>query len=90
MNQTVAQARASGFQQVERPSVPSLCPYGNTSFRCLVYSAAGTAGRLYSKVLMTGYNGYFLKIRVDWAQSSKQTQADADQALQTFVPALLR
>jgi hypothetical protein len=40
-------------------------------------------------MLMTGYNGMVLIIRADWAQAIQLTQADADKALQAFVPALI-
>ncbi|MBV8391786.1 MAG: hypothetical protein JOY81_01255 [Alphaproteobacteria bacterium] len=85
-----AQAKINGFTQFERPAVPSACTYGSVTFRCLVVSASGQRGRVFSKIMMTGYNGSYLKIRADWTQASGQTQADADQALQTFVTALLR
>jgi hypothetical protein len=89
VDQTAAQAKLNGYSRFERPAVASICTYGTTSFRCLVYSASGGSGRVYSKLLMTGYNGYFLKIRIDWSQASKHTQVEADQALQAFVTALL-
>jgi hypothetical protein len=85
-----AQAKLNGLTQFERPAVPSSCVYGSVTFRCLVVSASGQRGRVFSKLLMTGYNGFFLRIRVDWTQAAGQTQADADQALQAFLPALLR
>ena len=45
---------------------------------------------VYSKLLLTGYREHFVKIRIDWGQSPglQQTSADADAALQAFVPAL--
>lgn len=90
ITEAAAQAKLNGLSQFERPSVPSACTYGSTTFRCLVVSASSGRGRAFSKLLMTGYNNYFLKIRADWTQASGQTQADADQALQAFIPALLR
>ncbi|HZP98388.1 MAG TPA: hypothetical protein VFB13_02540 [Reyranella sp.] len=82
--------KADGFTNFERPAVPSDCRYGSIAFRCIVYSALAQRDRLFSKLLLTGYNGYFLKIRVDWSQGSGQTTADADRALQAFVPALVK
>jgi hypothetical protein len=83
------QIKGAGMSQFERPTVPSVCPYGSIAFRCIVYSASARSGRFYSKMLMTGYNGYFLKIRIDWSQAENQTQAAADQVLSAFVPALV-
>ena len=46
--------------------------------------------RVYSKLLLTGYQLHFIKIRIDWGQSGnlQQTSAEADAALQAFIPAL--
>ena len=41
-------------------------------------------------LLLTGFRDNFVKIRVDWSQAHQQTAADADAALQAFVPALMR
>ncbi|MBS0518239.1 MAG: hypothetical protein JSR90_06075 [Proteobacteria bacterium] len=89
VNQAQSQLKASGYGQFERPTVASACSYGGITFRCIVYSVNSTGGRLFSKLLMTGYHDYFLKIRVDWAQATGQSQADADKALQAFIPALV-
>lgn len=87
-NQAENQLRAGGFKQFERPTVPSTCVYGAVSFRCLTYSVSSPSGRLYSKLLMTGYHDNFLKIRIDWSQGAGQTPAEAEQALAAFVGAL--
>ncbi len=84
------QAKANGLTRFERPAVSSSCTYGTTTFRCIVFNAAGGSARAYSKMLMTGYNGFVLVIHADWALANQTTQADADAALQAFVPALLR
>ncbi|MBS0221723.1 MAG: hypothetical protein JSR91_13370 [Proteobacteria bacterium] len=88
LNDIAAEFKSKGYGQIERPAVPSSCAYGSVTFRCIVYSVSSTGGRLFSKLLMTGYHDYFLKIRIDWASSS-DTQADADRALQSFVSALI-
>ena len=84
------QARNSGLTGFERPPVPSACSYGSVAFRCIVYSANSGNGRLYGKMLLTGYHDYFLKILAEWTQLSGQTAADADKVLESFVPALVR
>jgi hypothetical protein len=84
------QVRFGGYTNFERPSVPSTCTYGSLSFRCITYSAVNQGNaRLYTKMLLTGYRDHFLSIRVDWSQARQQTAADADAALQAFVPALM-
>lgn len=85
------QFKFGGYTQFQKPSVPSTCTYGAVSFRCVTYSGMNQANsRVFSKVLLTGFRDHFVKIRVDWAQSHQQTAADADAALQAFVPALMR
>ena len=85
------QFKFGGYTQFQKPSVPSTCTYGAVSFRCITYSGVTQANsRVFSKVLLTGFRDHFVKIRIDWAQSHQQTAADADAALQAFVPALMR
>ena len=43
--------------------------------------------RVYSKLLLTGFREHYVKIRIDWGQALQQ--ADADAALQAFIPALM-
>ena len=84
------QSRFAGYSNFERPSVSSTCVYGSARFRCISYSAATQFNtRLYSKVLMTGYRDHFVRIRIEWWPMRQQTAADADAALQAFVPALM-
>jgi hypothetical protein len=85
------QIKGSGYVNFQKPAVPSSCSYGAVAFRCITYSAMSQANmRVYSKLLLTGYQLHFIKIRIDWGQSAglQQTSADADAALQAFIPAL--
>jgi hypothetical protein len=45
--------------------------------------------RVYSKLLLTGYQNHFIKVRIDWGQALQQASSDADAALQAFIPALM-
>ena len=85
------QFKYAGYTAFQKPSVPSSCTYGAVTFRCISYSGITQANsRIYSKLLLTGFRDHFVKIRIDWAQSHQQSAADADAALQAFVPALMR
>ncbi|ODT18453.1 MAG: hypothetical protein ABS35_23640 [Kaistia sp. SCN 65-12] len=85
------QFKFAGYTQFQKPSVPSTCTYGAISFRCLTYSGVTQGNqRVFSKLLLTGFRDNFVKIRVDWSQAHQQTSADADAALQAFVPALMK
>src|SRR5471030_906978 len=70
-NASEQQIRTAGYTRFKRPTVPSTCSYGATAFRCIVYSAQTGGTRLYSKMLLTGYNGYFVKIPVIWSIADK-------------------
>lgn len=85
------QFKYAGYTGFQKPSVPSSCTYGSVTFRCVTYSGVTQGNsRVYSKLLLTGFRDHFVKIRIDWAQSHQQSAADADAALQAFVPALMR
>lgn len=90
LQETDRALKTSGYGHASRPSVSSVCTYGSLSFRCIIYSATAPSGRLFSKVLLTGYRDHFLKIKIDWSQGNNQTVADADKALQAFIAALIR
>jgi hypothetical protein len=83
------QVKSAGYTNFERQAVASTCAYGAVTFRCAIYSAASPSGRLYSKMLLTGYNGYFVKIRIDWSQAAGHSVSDADRTLESFVTALM-
>jgi hypothetical protein len=84
------QVSGSGLRQFERPSVPSSCTYGSTTFRCITYSAVTQNNvRLYSKLLLTGFREHFVAIHIDWGQAMQHSSGDAEAALQAFVPALM-
>jgi len=90
LDSVAQQVKGSGFTNLERPPVPSTCTYGSVIFRCITYSVLSQANtRFYSKLLLTGYQNNFVKIRIDWSQGHQQTSADAEAALQAFVPALM-
>ena len=85
------QFKFAGYTNFEKPSVPSVCTYGGISFRCITYSGVTQANqRIFSKLLLTGFRDNFVKIRIDWSQAHQQTSADAEAALQAFIPALMR
>ena len=81
----------SGYSHFERPSVPSSCSYGGVTFRCITYGALARGNaRIYSKLLLTGYREHFVAIHIDWGQALQHSSADAEAALQAFIPALMR
>ncbi len=89
MAEAEQQARGSGLGGFEKPAAPATCSYGAVVFRCTVYSASSAQGRMYGKLLLTGYHDNFVKIVAEWNQADNSTVADADKALSAFIPALM-
>jgi len=89
MAEAEQQARGSGLTGFEKPAVPATCSYGPVVFRCTVYSAHTGNGRVYGKLLLTGYHDNFVKIVAEWSQADNSTVTDADKALNAFIPALM-
>jgi hypothetical protein len=88
--QAEQQAQASGLSGFEKPAVPATCTYGALAFRCIVYSASTGNGRIYGKLLLTGFRDNFVKIIAEWSQADNMTLADADKVLAAFIPALMQ
>src|SRR5437868_7425322 len=80
MAEAEQQARGSGLTGFEKPAVPAVCSYGAIVFRCTVYSASTGTGRVYGKLLLTGYRDNFVKIVAEWSQADNSTVTDADKA----------
>jgi len=89
MAEAEQQAKGSGLSGFEKPAVPAVCSYGAVVFRCTVYSASTGNGRVYGKLLLTGYRDNFVKIVAEWSQAENSTVTDADKALGAFIPALM-
>jgi hypothetical protein len=84
------QVNDRGYSHFQRPSVPSSCSYGTTTFRCITYGALSPNNvRIYSKLLLTGYREHFVAINVEWGQAMQHSGAYAEAALQAFIPALM-
>lgn len=76
--------------RVELPA--SLCAYGAVTFRCVTFTAISADGTqpLLGNLLLTGYRGYFLKLRADWRRGAPDDTAAVERVLQTFVGTVLR
>lgn len=88
----VAARQIGKYRDLRVVQAPTTCPYGAVVFRCSTLSAVSADGSqpLYTKLLLTGYRGYFLKLRVDWRQNAPADAAEVERMLQTFVGAILR
>ncbi len=84
--------RAGKYRDLRLVQAPTTCSYGAVVFRCATLAAISSDGTqpLYTRLLLTGYRRYFLKLRVDWRQNSPDDTAEVERVLQTFVGAILR
>ena len=62
---------------------------GRSSFAAPSTVRSTGNGRIYGKLLLTGYHDNFVKIVAEWNQADNSTVADADKALSAFIPALM-
>lgn len=84
--------RSGKYRDLRLVQAPADCPYGAVVFRCATLAALSSDGTqpLYTRLLLTGYRNYFLKLRVDWRQGSPDDTAEVERVLQTFVGTVLR
>ncbi len=84
--------RSGKYRDLRVVQAPTACAYGVVIFRCATLAAISSDGTqpLYTRVLVTGYRNYFLKLRVDWRQDAPADTAEVERMLQTFVGAILR
>ncbi|MBM3619734.1 MAG: hypothetical protein FJX20_03505 [Alphaproteobacteria bacterium] len=71
---------------------PGACGYGAVTFRCVTFTAISADGSqpLFGKLLLTGYRGYFLKLRADWRRDAPDDTDAVERVVQTFVGTALR
>lgn len=84
--------RSGKYRDLRVVAAPAACPYGIVVFRCATLSGISSDGTqpLFTKLLLTGYRNYFLKLRVDWRQNAPEDTAEVERMLQTFVGTILR
>jgi hypothetical protein len=55
-------------------------------FRCITFSAVLPSDKrpVFTRLFVTGYRNYFLKIRQDWPQNSPAAAREVDAVIQAF------
>lgn len=79
-------AQAGRYEQLKPSQGPANCTIGALVFRCITFTAAlpGDKRPVFTRLLVTGYRDYFLKIRQDWLQNSPAAARDAEAVIQAF------
>ena len=80
-------AKAGRYEQLQVSQGPANCTVGPLIFRCVTYSALRPADRrpVFTRLFVTGYRNYFLKIRQDWPQDAAAAGRDVDAVILSLV-----
>ena len=79
-------ARAGRYEQLKPSQGPGDCTVGAMVFRCITFTAVLPKDRrpVFTRLYVTGYRNYVLKIRQDWPQNAPAATREVDAVIQTF------
>jgi hypothetical protein len=80
-------ARAGRYEQLTPSQGPGNCTVGAMVFRCVTFTAVLPQDKrpVFTRLFVSGYRNYFLKVRQDWPQDSPAAAREVDAVIQTFV-----
>lgn len=80
-------ARAGRYEQMKPSQGPGNCTVGAMVFRCVTFTAVLSRDKrpVFTRLFVTGYRNYFLKIRQDWPENSPAAGREVDAVIQAFV-----
>ena len=79
-------ARTGRYEQLKPSQGPGNCTVGTMVFRCITFSAVLPSDKrpVFTRLFVTGYRNYFLKIRQDWPQNAPAATREVDAVIQAF------
>ena len=79
-------AKAGRYEQLKPSQGPGDCTVGAMVFRCVTFTAVLPSDQrpVFTRLFVTGYRNYVLKIRQDWPQDSPAAAREVDAVIQTF------
>ncbi len=79
-------ATAGRYEQLKPSQGPGNCTVGELVFRCITFTAVlpGDKRPVFTRLFVTGYRNYFLKIRQDWLQNSPAAAREVEAVIQAF------
>lgn len=79
-------ARAGRYEQLKPSQGPGDCTVGMMVFRCITFTAVlpGDMRPVFTRLFVTGYRNYVLKIRQDWPQNAPAAAREVEAVIQTF------
>jgi hypothetical protein len=83
-------AEIKHYDQLRVAKGPADCTMSRLVFRCVTLSAMQNGWPLVTSLMMTGYRGHFLKLRLDLVEGGDVSQATGDRLLQALVSAIAR
>jgi hypothetical protein len=79
-------AKAGRYEQLKPSQGPGDCTIGAMVFRCVTFTAILPSDQrpVFTRLYVTGYRNYVLKIRQDWPQNAPAAAREVDAVIQTF------
>lgn len=81
-----AGAKAGRYEQLKPSQGPGDCTIGAMVFRCITFTAVlpGDKRPVFTRLFVTGYRNYILKVRQDWPQNAPAAAHEVDAVIQAF------
>ncbi len=79
-------AKAGRYEQLKPSQGPGDCTVGAMVFRCITFTAILPRDKrpVFTRLFVTGYRNYVLKIRQDWPQNAPAAAREVDVVIQAF------
>ena len=79
-------AKAGRYEQLKPSQGPGDCTIGAMVFRCITFTAVLPSDKrpIFTRLFVTGYRNYVLKIRQDWPQNVPAAAREVDAVVQAF------
>ena len=79
-------AKAGRYEQLKPSQGPGDCTIGAMVFRCITFTAVLPSDKrpVFTRLFVTGYRNYVLKIRQDWPQNAPAAAREVDAVIQAF------
>ena len=79
-------AKAGRYEQLKPSQGPGDCTIGAMVFRCITFTAVLPSDKrpVFTRLFVTGYRNYILKVRQDWPQNAPTAAREVDAVIQTF------
>jgi hypothetical protein len=81
-----AGAKTGRYEQLKPSQGPGDCTIGAMVFRCITFTAVLPSDQrpVFTRLFVTGYRNYILKVRQDWPQNAPAATREVDAVIQAF------